>query len=112
MGVVRSGFDALQLFPTPEDARSFSDGLPSVRVAVSLKTHYHKDRQHKWTTNDIHDIDALAVAVSYCDAVFADKAMRSGLRSSPELKLFGTKLPRTPVELAEWLDQRPAPRHV
>lgn len=49
--------------------------MPSVRVAVSLKTHYHKNRQHNWTTNDMYDIDALAVAMPYCDAVFADKAM-------------------------------------
>jgi hypothetical protein len=74
-GVDRSGLEPLQLFPTPEDARSFSDGMPSVRVAVSLKTHYHKNRQHNWTTNDMYDIDALAVAMPYCDAVFADKAM-------------------------------------
>lgn len=108
-GVVRSGLDPKQLFPTPQDARRFSDGMPSTRVAVSLKTHYHENRQHNWKTNDIHDIDALAVAVPYCDAVFTDKAMLSGLTSSPELKVFGTQLPRTPDELADWLDQRPAP---
>jgi hypothetical protein len=107
-GVDRSGLDPLELFPTPEDARSFSEGLPSVRVAVSLKTHCHKNRQHNWTTNDVHDIDALAVAMAYCDAVFADKAMRSALLSSPELNLFGTELPRTPVQLADWLKQLPA----
>ena len=107
-GVDRSRLDPLELFPTPEDARSFSDGLPSVRVAVSLKTHYHKNRQHNWTTNDVHDIDALAVAMAYCDAVFADKAMRNALLSSPELNLFGTELPRTPVQLADWLKQLPA----
>jgi hypothetical protein len=32
-------------------------------VAISLKTRYHLDGPHQWTTNDIHDIDALAVAV-------------------------------------------------
>jgi hypothetical protein len=31
--------------------------------------------------------------------------MWSGLTSSPELKLFGTELPRTPIDLADWLDQ-------
>jgi hypothetical protein len=81
--------------------------MPSVRVAVSLKTHYHKNRQHNWTTHDMHDIDALAVAVPYCHAVFTDNAMWNALTSSPELRLFGTELPRTPTDLADWLDQLP-----
>jgi hypothetical protein len=103
----RNALDLKQLFPTPQDASDFTDGMPSTRVAVSLKTHYHKNRQHKWTTNDIHDIDALAVAVPYCDAVFADKAMRSGLTLSPELDLFGTDFARTPFDLVDWLDRLP-----
>jgi hypothetical protein len=107
-GMLRSGLEPEQFFPTPQDARRFNDGMPSTRVAVSLKTHYHRNRQHNWTTNDMHDIDALAVAVPYCDAVFVDKAMLNGLTSSPELNLFGTRLPSTPVELADWLDQLPA----
>jgi hypothetical protein len=44
----------------PSKARDFSDGMPSTRVAISLKEHYHRNRQHNWTSNDIHDIDALA----------------------------------------------------
>jgi hypothetical protein len=108
-GVHRSGLNLLQLFPTPEDARRFTDGMPSTRVAVSLKTHFHKNPQHNWDTHDIHDIDALAVAVPYCDAVFTDGAMWNALNRCPELKLFGTELPRTPSELASWLDQQPTP---
>jgi Adenylate and Guanylate cyclase catalytic domain len=53
------------------------------------------------------DIDALAVAVPYCHAVFTDNAMWNALPSSPELRLFGTELPRTPTDLADWLDQLP-----
>ncbi|MGH3193196.1 MAG: hypothetical protein ACRDOL_39285 [Streptosporangiaceae bacterium] len=73
--------------------RAFADGTPSSRVAISLKTRYHRDGRHQWTPNDIHDIDALAVAVPYCDAVFTDKAARNALAASPELRLFGTFLP-------------------
>jgi hypothetical protein len=72
--------------------------------AISLKTRYHRDRQHQWTANDINDIDALAIAVPYCDAVFTDKAARNTLAVSRELRPFGTFLPRKPGELAEWLD--------
>lgn len=84
--------------------RTFADSMPSSRVAISLKTRYHRDGRHQWTPNDIHDIDALAIAVPYCNAVFTDKAARNALAASPELRLFGTFLPRKPGELAEWLD--------
>jgi hypothetical protein len=43
--------------------RAFADGMPSSRVAISLKTRYHRDGRHQWTPNDIHDIDALAIAM-------------------------------------------------
>jgi hypothetical protein len=88
-------------------ARNFSDGMPSTRVAVSLKTHYHRNRQHKWTSNDIHDIDALAVAMPYCDAVFADAAAWNALKNSRELAVFNTELPRRPGQLTHWLGNLP-----
>jgi hypothetical protein len=87
-----------------ERMRAFVEGMPSSRVAISLKTRYHRDGRHQWTANDIHDIDALAIAVPYCDAVFTDKAARNALAASRELRPFGTFLPRKPGELAEWLD--------
>lgn len=87
-----------------ERMRAFAEGMPSSRVAISLKTRYHRDGRHQWTTNDIHDIDALAIAVPYCDAVFTDKAAGNALAASPELRPFGTFFPRRPGEPAEWLD--------
>jgi hypothetical protein len=89
--------------------RAFADGMPSSRVAITLKTRYHRNGQHQWTTNDIHDIDALAVAVPYCDIVFTDKAARNALAASSEIRPLGTFLPRRPRELADWIDNLPAP---
>jgi len=83
--------------------RTFADGMPSSRVAISLKTRYHRDGRHQWTANDIHDIDALAMAVPYCDAVFTDKAARNALAASREIRPLGTFLPRRPLELADWI---------
>jgi hypothetical protein len=103
--------DALELLGAGKDlsrARDFTDGMPSVRVAVSLKTHYHRNRRHTWTSNDIHDIDALAIAMPYCDAVFADAAAWNALNTSRELKLFNTFLPRRPHQLTRWLANLPA----
>ena len=89
-----------------DELRDFSDRMPSTRVAVSLKERYHRDSRHEWTPNDINDIDALAVAVPYCDAVFTDKAARNGVDQSRELRIFGTVLPRTPEALTEWLNEQ------
>jgi hypothetical protein len=86
--------------------RDFSDSMPSTRVAVSIKERYHRDSRHTWTPNDMNDIDALSIAVPYCDAVFADKAARNTVEQSRELRIFGTVLPRTPQALTEWLDNQ------
>jgi hypothetical protein len=84
--------------------RAFADGMPSNRVAITLKTRYHRDGQHRWTSNDIHDIDALAVAVPYCDAVFTDKAVHNALTASREILPFDTFLPRRPSDLTDWIN--------
>jgi hypothetical protein len=96
-----------QVAGNQETIRRFTEGMPSSRVAVSIKTRYHSNAQHRWTSNDIYDIDAMAVAVPYCDVVFPDKAVKSALSRSPELRVFNTVLPRKPADLANWLDAQP-----
>lgn len=56
-----------------ESARAFVNRMPSTDVSVTLKTAAHRNRDKKWATNDIHDIDALSVAVPYCDVVVTEK---------------------------------------
>jgi hypothetical protein len=87
--------------------RQFMTAMPHTQVAISIKTRYHRDPTHRWTANDITDIDALSVAYAYCDAVFTDKAARAALTDSKDLRSFRTVLPRTPGELTEWIEQRP-----
>lgn len=41
---------------------------PHTQVAISLKTRYHKNPLHRWTVNDIVDIDAISIAYAYCEA--------------------------------------------
>jgi hypothetical protein len=97
------------LFPEIGDARRLTDGMPSTRVAITIKTHYHRNREHPWKENDVYDIDFLSVAVPYCDAVYTDKAVRNALvRNEDVRQIFGTFMPRHPHELAEWLNARPA----
>ncbi len=77
--------------------------MPHSQVAISLKTRYHRNARHRWTANDIVDIDAVSVAFAYCDAVFTDKAARHMLMNSPELRSFPTELPKRPADLVSWL---------
>jgi hypothetical protein len=86
-----------------EDARQLALTMPSTRVAIELKTRYHRDPNKTWTTNDINDIDAMASAVPYCDVVFADAAAQNALVASHTGKLMSTALPRLPSELGKLL---------
>jgi hypothetical protein len=54
--------------------------MPSFDVAVTIKTAYHRDPSHRWTTNDIADIDALGSTLPYCDVVMTDKAVASNVK--------------------------------
>jgi len=69
---------------------NFTRCMPSIEAAIALKASYHLNPQHRWTMNDVHDIDALAVP--YCEIAFADAAARSVLVNAR----LGTLQPRHP----------------
>ena len=58
------------------DRRAF-DAMPSFDASVTLKTSLHKNAEHGWTPNDVHDLHALALTLPYCDIVITDRAMAS-----------------------------------
>lgn len=76
-GASERGVALQDIFPSVDDARRALDSMPSSDVAVSLKTAYHRDPMHRWTPNDIHDIDALGSTLPYCDVVVTDRAAAS-----------------------------------
>lgn len=78
-------------------------GMPTRCVVVEMKTGYHRNAQKRWSVNDLHDIDALANAVPYCDVVFTDAAARRCLLQAGLDERMQTFLPRTPDECAEAL---------
>jgi hypothetical protein len=50
---------------------------------------------HRWTPNDIHDIDALGSTMPYCDVVVTDKAVASHANRTGLAERLGTVvLPR------------------
>jgi hypothetical protein len=89
--VAESGLTLTSIPPTPQIVHRFTDGMPSTRVAIAMKIHYFKNAFNNWTTHDLHDIDALAVAVAYC-AVYSDRKAMRAVKSSRELGIFGTVL--------------------
>lgn len=68
------------IFPQPDDTQRAFNSMPSFDVAVTLKTEYHRDPLHRWTQNDIHDIDAMGSTLPYCDVVVTDKAVVSHVK--------------------------------
>lgn len=79
------------VFPESPDPRCHElNSMPSFDVAVTLKTSYHQDANHHWTNNDIHDINAMAVTLPYCDIVLSDKAVISHVTRTGLSERLGT----------------------
>jgi hypothetical protein len=62
-----------QLGSNLEAARAFIRSMPSTEVSIEIKTAWHRNGDKRWTPNDIYDIDALSLAVPYCDIVVTEK---------------------------------------
>jgi hypothetical protein len=88
------GLDTDALFTGRDDVRAFARGMPSTEVAIEMKTAAHRNRDKAWRTNDILDIDALAVAVPYCDVVVTEKHAHHVLTTAGLHHRMGTALCR------------------
>jgi len=89
-----------EVFPDPKFARRFVDSMPSADVCVSLITAAHRNPQTRWSGNDMFDIDALSVAVPYCDVVVTERHARHALEVSGAPGRCGTAVMATLGELA------------
>jgi hypothetical protein len=68
----------------------FADRMPSVRIAVDMKTELFRNTQRTWSGNHLHDIDALSVAVPYCRVVVTDKDAAASLTRTKADERNGT----------------------
>lgn len=93
--------------PEPAEMVALWAAMPQIQVAATMKTRYHRNPGHRWKTNHIADIDALAVAYAYCDALLTDSEARAALSGAPELRGFGAHLPRNAAEMAAWINDLP-----
>jgi hypothetical protein len=67
---------------SPAAGVAFMRSMPSTDVSIALKTAWHRNRDKPWSANDIYDIDAMALAVPYCDVVVTEKACHHALVST------------------------------
>lgn len=76
----RTDFD--EIWPDISDARSFVDSMPSGDGFITLMAAAHRNPEQQWRANDMFDIDAMSVAVAYCDFVATEKHRCHILRQS------------------------------
>jgi len=89
-----------------ESARVFVCSMPTTKVAIEIKTAWHRNGQRNWTVNDIDDIDAMALAVPYCDVVVTEKACRHILTVAGLPERMGTAILDKLSELPRVLTER------
>jgi hypothetical protein len=89
----------------PESGRRFVRAMPSTEVSIELKTAWHRNRDKNWTANDIYDIDAMALAVPYCDIVVTEKACHHALTAARLGGRMHTALLRDLKELPSTLER-------
>ena len=95
-------FDALPE-RNPSAARALSRSMPGADVAAVLKTNRHRDATRTWTSNDMFDIDALTVAVPYCNIVGTDNAQAYALTVTGLATRMGTTIMRSVTVLPDHL---------
>lgn len=95
-------FDALPR-QDPATARTLTRSMPGAEVAAVLKTARHRNNTLTWTSNDIFDIDALTVAVPYCDIAGTDNAQAHALTVTRLGDRMGTVIMRSVTELTDYL---------
>jgi len=71
-------------FSDRDKMRRLVRSMPSSEVAIELKTAMHRNAQRArvWEPNDVVDMDALSLAVPYCDIVVTEQHAHHVLRAA------------------------------
>ncbi|MFR9797040.1 hypothetical protein ACL02U_14190 [Streptomyces sp. MS06] len=89
-----------------ESIRAFADSMPSADVYATLVEAAHRNRQKSWSPNDIFDIDALSIAVPYCDVVVTERYASHVLHAAHLPRGMKTEVVPRLKDLTEWLDHQ------
>jgi hypothetical protein len=104
--LAKRGITIERLLTSSHAGVAFMRSMPTTDVAIELKIAWHRNRYKQWSPNDIYDIDALALAVPYCDIVVTEKACHHALRAAGMDRRMTTvllrDLTRLPASLMAW----------
>lgn len=92
--------DVKVLFADTEASRTVVRSMPVSYVSALLKTEQHRNKSKLWISNDIFDIDAMSLAVPYCDIVVTEKYRCHDLRLAKLESRMNTVILRRLSELA------------
>jgi hypothetical protein len=84
---------------------AFFDAMPTPRLAVDRKVELFRNNSLTWTVNDLHDVDAVSLAIPYCDVVVGDKATVDSVHKAGGDVRNGTRVISRPSELTEVLSE-------
>jgi hypothetical protein len=93
------------VMPDAGAARRFTDSMPSADVRISLLTAAHRNPETQWEPNDIFDVDALSVAVPYCDIVVTERHAHHVIHTAGLPTRLGTRVLASLDELVVELGQ-------
>lgn len=92
-------FAELNLDTDRSRARQLVRSMPSSELSVELKRAAHRNPQLGWSSNDMFDIDAMSLAVPYCDIVATERRACHALRAAHLDRRMGTVVVATPADL-------------
>ena len=96
LALVRREHSFDEIFPAHEDDlvlfRSLARAMPSLETSVLLQCRVYSQPQSRWTINTVFDIDALSVAVPYCDVVLTDGEFAHAVQAAKLDRTMGTKI--------------------
>ncbi|MDQ0598916.1 hypothetical protein QF037_003261 [Streptomyces canus] len=98
--------DFAEVITDRESIRAFADCMPSAAVHTTLTEAAHRNREKSWQPNDIFDIDALSLAVPYCDMVVTERYASHVLQAAHLPRGMETEVVPKLKNLAEWLDRQ------
>lgn len=79
--------------------------MPSTEVSMALKLAMHRDanRARGWKANDVVDVDAMSLAVPYCDVVVTENASHEVLTAAHLDKRANTTILRNLTQLEAFI---------
>lgn len=81
----------------------FGELVPTLAIAANMKLEIFRDTGREWTWNMLRDIDALSIAIPYCDVVVTDRDAAAIARRTRAPERYGSTVISNLRELPDLL---------